>query len=156
MSVPLPLAILFVIAAPLAGEEWRRFRGPNGSGVSTGAVPPTDFGRGQNMAWRTEVPFGRSSPVVTKDRVFLTASEGDKLLTVSLDRSSGRILWRRELPRRNRMDMYKHNDRRLRQSATARTFTRSSRSLVWSPMARTVGSVGVWELGPFQSFYGMG
>lgn len=60
-----------------AGDEWLRFRGPNGSGVAEGAAVPADFGPTKNLRWKTLVPFARSSPVVTSDRIFLTASEGE-------------------------------------------------------------------------------
>jgi hypothetical protein len=33
------------------------------------------------------------------DRVFLTAAEGDRLLTMALDRNTGRVLWSRPAPR---------------------------------------------------------
>jgi hypothetical protein len=60
-----------------ATNDWLMFRGPNGTGVADGPLP-TQFGANKNLAWKAAVPFGRSSPVVTADRVFLTASEGDK------------------------------------------------------------------------------
>jgi outer membrane protein assembly factor BamB len=49
--------------------------------------------------WKTELPFGHSSPALTRDRIFLTAARGDRLVTICLDRRTGRILWEREAPR---------------------------------------------------------
>jgi len=69
-------------------NEWLMFRGPNGSGVADGATLPVQFGANKNLAWKVPVPFGRSSPVVTADRIFLTASESDKLITLALDRKT--------------------------------------------------------------------
>ena len=66
--------------------EWLQFRGPNGSGVAEGFTLPGEFGPTKNLVWRTALPFARSSPVVTTDRVFITATEGDKLSTFALDR----------------------------------------------------------------------
>jgi outer membrane protein assembly factor BamB len=43
--------------------------------------------------------MGNSSPVIAGERIFLTAIEDEKLYTIALDRSSGKILWRREAPR---------------------------------------------------------
>jgi outer membrane protein assembly factor BamB len=51
------------------------------------------------MRWRVALPPGHSSPILVGDRIFLTAYEGEKLLTFSLDRATGKILWRREAPR---------------------------------------------------------
>lgn len=47
--------------------------------------------------WKISLPAGSSSPVLTRDRIYVTASEADKLLTIALDRATGRVLWRREL-----------------------------------------------------------
>ena len=81
----------------LAG--WSRFRGPNGSGIGAGDNLPVEIGPDRNVIWKTAVPEGYSSPVLTPDRIFLTAFEDDRLLTIALDRASGRELWRREAPR---------------------------------------------------------
>jgi outer membrane protein assembly factor BamB len=93
-----------VFAAALSGTaaatEWSRFRGPNGTGVdpSERALPLT-FGPSENVIWKTELPPGHSSPILTDDKVFLTGFDGDKLLTYCLDRKTGKILWSREAPR---------------------------------------------------------
>ena len=80
-------------------EGWSRFRGPNGSGISTSTHLPTEFGPDQNVVWKTELPFGHSSPALTRERIFLTAARGEKLVTICLDRNSGRVVWEREAPR---------------------------------------------------------
>jgi outer membrane protein assembly factor BamB len=91
------IAILTALAAQ--GWQWPQFRGPNAGGVSTETNLPVEFGPDRNIIWRTAVPRGNSSPVIAGGRIFLTAHEGDKLLTLALDRESGKILWRREAPR---------------------------------------------------------
>ena len=73
-------------------REWLQFRGPDGTGVAEGSAPPAEFSATKNLVWKTAVPFARSSPIVTADRVFLTASEGDKLITLALDRKTGKVL----------------------------------------------------------------
>jgi outer membrane protein assembly factor BamB len=80
-------------------EGWSRFRGPNGSGVSTSTRLPAEFGPTTNVVWKTELPFGHSSPALTRERIFLTAARGERLVTICLDRKTGRILWEREAPR---------------------------------------------------------
>jgi outer membrane protein assembly factor BamB len=57
---------------------------------------PTEFGPQKNVIWKTPLPPGHSSPILVGDRIFVTAYDGDKLVTYSLDRASGKILWRRE------------------------------------------------------------
>jgi outer membrane protein assembly factor BamB len=78
---------------------WSRFRGPNGSGVSTSTRLPTEFGPDTNVVWKTELPFGHSSPALTRERIFLTGARSEHLVTICLDRASGKILWEREAPR---------------------------------------------------------
>ena len=103
MVRPAAVALLLVIAAPAADtpdpEDWSRFRGPNGSGISASTRVPAELGPDRNVIWKTELPFGHSSPVLTRDRIFLTAARGERLVTICLDRRTGRILWEREAPR---------------------------------------------------------
>jgi outer membrane protein assembly factor BamB len=91
---------LATLAADMPDPDgWSRFRGPNGSGVSTSTHLPSEFGPEKNVVWKTELPFGHSSPTLTRERIFLTAARGEKLVTICLDRRTGKILWEREAPR---------------------------------------------------------
>src|SRR5436309_155285 len=102
-------AQLFVALLPAA--DWPRFRGPNGTGVDDASVGlPARFGPSKNVAWKSAVPFGRSSPVVAGGRVFITASEGELLLTLCLDANTGKLLWRREAKSEHNNKLYKAND----------------------------------------------
>jgi outer membrane protein assembly factor BamB len=88
-----------LLAVTLPAADWTQFRGPNGSGVSISKNIPERFDSGRNLVWRTPLPAGHSSPVFTEDRIFLTAFESKTLLTICLDRATGRILWRQPAPR---------------------------------------------------------
>src|SRR5262245_2010494 len=57
----------------------------------------TEFGPRKNVLWKTELPAGKSSPVLEGDRIFLTASEGDDLITMCLSRTTGKVQWRRSV-----------------------------------------------------------
>ena len=87
-----------LIAFSLFGADWPQLRGPNGSGLcpSCGQLP-TEFGPQKNVLWKTELPVGKSSPVLVGDRIFLTAAEGDDLITICLSRDTGKIQWRRSV-----------------------------------------------------------
>jgi len=89
--------LLAIQIAPAA--DWTQFRGPNGSGISASKGLPERFDAQKNVVWRTALPPGHSSPVFTADHIFVTAFEGKTLLTICLDRASGKVLWRREAPR---------------------------------------------------------
>src|SRR5580698_3170923 len=88
----LPFLCLTAVAAD---DSWPQFRGPNGSGIDSSAGYPSEFSTSKNLLWKTGIPFGQSSPVLAGGRVYLTASEPDKLLTICLDAKTGRELWRR-------------------------------------------------------------
>jgi outer membrane protein assembly factor BamB len=99
--------IILVVAVCLSGssvfaQNWDQFRGPNGEGVSAATGLPSEFGPQKNVAWKTELPPGHSSPVLTRDRIFVTAhskEQNHKLFVIALDRKSGKILWQREVPK---------------------------------------------------------
>ncbi len=89
---------LLIAAFAVSATDWPQLRGPNGSGLcATCANPPTEFGPNKNVVWKTNLPEGKSSPVLAGDRIFLTASEGDDLLTIALSRTTGEVLWRRAI-----------------------------------------------------------
>src|SRR5712692_10348140 len=82
------------------GEDWPRWRGLDGNAVSSESPLPLHWSTKQNVRWKTPIPGeGFSSPIVWKDRVFLTSSlkEGTRRLVHCLDRQSGKILWSQEI-----------------------------------------------------------
>jgi outer membrane protein assembly factor BamB len=95
------LAIAVWIGAFLAphaegvSADWPRFRGAEGAGVSETRGLPSAFGPNTNLMWRTAVPAGCSSPVVSGNRVWLAGYEGNHRLVWCLELNSGRRLWER-------------------------------------------------------------
>lgn len=95
------------IGAPAAQAQdtgapgWPQFRGPNATGIAvTSKAPPIEFGPDRNVLWKTAVPAGHSSPVFWRDRLFLTAFDGERkqLLVMGLNGADGRELWRKDVP----------------------------------------------------------
>lgn len=91
--------IFFLISSAKADQAggWNRFRGPHGSGVAVGCQPPVRVGK-DCEAWRVPIPQGLSSPVLSESQIFLTAVREDELMTIALDKQSGKELWRRFAP----------------------------------------------------------
>jgi outer membrane protein assembly factor BamB len=85
--------------ASIRAADWPRFRGPNGSGVAETSGLPEKFGPASNVVWKTALPLGHSSPVLSGDRIFVTGAADGGLYTFCLSRETGQILWRRECPR---------------------------------------------------------
>src|SRR5436189_1736711 len=96
--------------AAAADNQWTQFRGPNGSGVDSATGYPVEFSPSKNVAWKTAIPYGQSSPVVAAGHLYLTASDGNRLLTISLDAKTGRELWRREVRRERSAKIFHAND----------------------------------------------
>nr|MDQ3010939.1 PQQ-binding-like beta-propeller repeat protein [Acidobacteriota bacterium] len=110
-------ALLFLLTlggvSSSAADDWSQFRGPNGSGVSNDTNLPVEFGPEKNVVWKTPLPPGHSSPVLSADRIFVTAYErksaASKLFVISLDRATGKIVWQREVPSPRKQELHKSN-----------------------------------------------
>ena len=91
-----------------ADDNWPRFRGPNGTGISSGdsSTLPLEWSDEKNLKWKTKLPGpGSSSPIIWGDRVYVTYYSGYgtgddsgspadlKRHLVALDRADGNILW---------------------------------------------------------------
>lgn len=100
----------FAACLPAADLEWSRFRGPNGSGVSETTSAPVEFNPRKNVVWKAETPPGHSSPILVKDRIFLTGYGPSALYTICLDRKTGREVWRRELARPRPAAYHRNNN----------------------------------------------
>ena len=102
------VALVLTIGLGLAAADWPRFRGPNGSGVSTDkANLPTEWSETKNLAWKIELPGpGLSSPIVVGSKVFVTSwsgygvDRGDpgeqenlRRHLLCIERESGKTIW---------------------------------------------------------------
>ena len=136
--------------------QWPQFRGPNGSGVDPAGTYPSAFSASKNLIWKTAVPYGQSSPVLAGDRIYLTASEGGRLLTIALDKASGRELWRREIQPARGHKIYKANDPAsptpVADDYGVVVFFADVGLTAYTPDGKDQWTV---PLGPFKSFYGM-
>ena len=157
MRVLLPVLSLFLVLPSLQAAEWTRFRGPDGLGVVETSGIPDEFGPETNVVWKTPLPMGKSSPVFTADRIFLTSHENEKLFTLCLDRQTGKILWRREAPSRRLEKMHNLNDEASSSPVTdgenVYAFFGGFGMLSYGPDGNER-----WRrpMGPFTNFHGMG
>lgn len=78
-------------------QNWPRFRGADGSGVSvfTNAPVTWDPKSGAGIAWKTPVPAsGFNSPIIWGDRVFFSGGDATRREVFCLDSKTGQLLWR--------------------------------------------------------------
>ena len=102
--------LALLVASAVQAEDWSRFRGPNGSGISNDIGFPTEFGPGKNVVWKSSVRLGKSSPVLTAKHLFLTGHTEGKLYTQCFDRQTGKLLWERSIDRQRKPLIHKLNE----------------------------------------------
>ena len=91
----LPLCCTLLLTWPLWADEWTRFRGPNGTGISSATGLPTQWSETKNVVWKTAIhDKGWSSPVVLGKQIWLTTArdDGKAQWAVCVDRDSGKIV----------------------------------------------------------------
>jgi outer membrane protein assembly factor BamB len=149
------LALMAVAAVP--DTDWSRFRGPNGSGISETKGLPAEFGPDKNVIWKVDLPQGYSSPIIHGNRIFLTALRDQALVTIAVDRTSGKVLWERSAPRARTEKLDKRN-----RPAAASAATDGQHVSVffgdYGVITYDVNGKELWKqpLGPFNNVYGMG
>ena len=73
--------LLFVYASRISAENWPAWRGPDHTGVSATATPPTKWSEENNLRWKTPLAgLGHATPVVWGELIFVCAAVpfGDK------------------------------------------------------------------------------
>jgi outer membrane protein assembly factor BamB len=91
-------AVLLAVAVPVRAENWPRFRGPNGQGISEAKTIPVKWSP-QEYGWTIELPGGgHSSPVVWDDKVFVTCADEKtpKGILLCVRAANGGGVWRKE------------------------------------------------------------
>jgi outer membrane protein assembly factor BamB len=84
-------------ANSVSAQEWTRFRGPNGTGLSDTPKIPTTWTE-KDYNWQTELPgYGHSSPVLWGETIFLTSAseDGSQRIALGINAITGKILWER-------------------------------------------------------------
>lgn len=149
--------VLLLVALQGWAETWDRFRGPNGSGVLESGAFPAEFGPAKNLVWKTELPAGLSSPVLDERNIFLTGADQGELVTLCLDRISGRVLWRRAVSRVRTEKLHELNH------ASAASVALTSNRVIsffgdFGLVAYDRDGSEKWRvpMGPFTNLYGMG
>ena len=153
-----PIAsLVFVCSVVLQAGEWPRFRGENGAGVADKEALPGEIAPGKNVRWKTAIPLGKSSPVVTADRIYLTGHQSEKLFTIALDRESGKVAWTREAPGHRGEKRHQLND------PASPTPVSDGRNVYvffagYGLVSYDANGKERWRvpLGPFTNFHGMG
>ncbi len=84
------------LVSTVVAEEPAYFRHDRGVAADDARPLPADLSKDQAL-WRTELPAGHSTPIIAGERIFLTGHDDSGLLTICLDRVSGKELWRQAI-----------------------------------------------------------
>jgi outer membrane protein assembly factor BamB len=155
------LAVAGFYSPDARSEDWARFRGANGTGLSNQTGFPTTWDASR-FEWNIELPgIGHSSPIVWGNALFVTSAvdEGAVRYLHRVDTKTGRVVWTRQMGLRQ---SHKH----LKNSWASGT-PATDGNLVYVPFADreqyTVSAFDfdgnlVWRrfLGSFQSQHGQG
>jgi outer membrane protein assembly factor BamB len=157
----LALVLLVTSISATVAQEWTRFRGPNGSGISNTRTIPTSW-TDSDFNWKTALPGeGHSSPVLWGEQIFLTtADEKTRQFSVlSFDAKDGRKLWQKDFPI---TPFRKHNFNSFASSTPTvdaeRVYVCWTEPKRYSLVALDHHGKEVWnkDLGPFTSQHGGG
>jgi outer membrane protein assembly factor BamB len=91
------LAIL-AITSVVHADDWPQWRGPSNDGIckETGGLP-VSWSPTKNVAWKIKLPgVGSSTPIVWKDRIFLTAADGRDIALLCI-KTDGVVKWKKKV-----------------------------------------------------------
>lgn len=117
-QVLIVLLVTFVISfsSISKGQQWSRYRGPNGQGISYAQNIPVKWTQ-KDYNWKIGLPGGgHSSPVLWGDKVFVTSGDQktDYGYLLALRASDGKILWQKQYS----LTSYRPNPRNSYAAAT--------------------------------------
>ena len=95
----LTAALTILLLSPLAAENWPRFRGADGTGVSEEKGIPATWSEG-NYAWNIDLPgVGHAAPIIWGTDLFITSAldQGTTRLLICLDAHTGKNKWTRNI-----------------------------------------------------------
>lgn len=152
--------LVLLLPAAAVADQWDRFRGPNGSGVSSSSLP-ADWEQCE-FAWRQRLPgVGHSSPVAWGTMLLVASGDeqtGERILECR-DTRTGQVRWT------NRVAAPTHRKHKLNSYASS-TPAVDHRHIYWSwttdqqHLVLAVDHQGreVWrtDLGPYDAGHGSG
>jgi outer membrane protein assembly factor BamB len=152
----------FLLPPSSFSQEWTRFRGPNGSGISQATTIPVQW-TAKDYRWNVKLPgVGHSSPVIWGDRVFVTsATEADATqIVLCLRTTDGSQVWRREFPsttyRKNAAAAFASATPALDSERVYVAWATPTEYIVLALSQKDGSDVWRRDLGPFASEHGFG
>ncbi len=160
--LPVVFGLALTFTGLAFGQNWPRFRGPNGAGVSEATTIPVRW-TSADYPWRVELPgIGYSSPVIWGDRVYVTsAEEEDATQMIHCRRTSdGGLIWKRDFPStphaKHPFNSYASSTPALDADHVYYCFATPEKYTVMALTQAQGREVWCRDLGPFESQHGFG
>lgn len=86
-------AVVLVLCTTAFAEDWPKWRGPRGDGISQEKNWAKPWQGELKKAWSLSVGTGYASPVAADGKVYLLAQKDDQEVLTCLDAASGKVIW---------------------------------------------------------------
>jgi outer membrane protein assembly factor BamB len=93
--IPLIVTSVLLSASTLLAksDEWPKWLGPNGDGISHEQISDHWPAGGPRKVWEKKVGYGFSSPIGFEGRVYLFAQQGKNDTLTAFDAETGNVVW---------------------------------------------------------------
>jgi outer membrane protein assembly factor BamB len=86
--------LISFLSSPVLADNWPAWRGAGGSGICRETNFPLRWSTTENVRWRVALPDrGNSTPIVWKQRIFITQTIENRRTVMCLNRRTGELLW---------------------------------------------------------------
>jgi len=161
LATRLGLLAAFLLVAEARAQEWTRFRGPNGIGVSESKGIPITWTE-KDFRWRVAIPGeSHSNPVFWGDKIFLESAlaEAQERMILCLRKEDGAELWNRKVALsknpKHKLNSFASSTPAVDKDRVYALFADVEKYLVkaWDHAGKELWTV---NLGPFKSQHGLG
>jgi outer membrane protein assembly factor BamB len=157
----LALSACAMLIADAAAQEWTRFRGPNGTGVSESKSIPVTWTE-KDFRWRVALPGeSHSNPVIWGDHIYLESAQGNgtERMLLCLRKEDGQEAWSKKITLaanpKHKLNSYASSTPAVDKDRVYASFADTEKFLVktWDHSGKELWTV---NLGPFKSQHGLG
>jgi outer membrane protein assembly factor BamB len=93
VKILLGLCITCAASLTCGAEEWPKWLGPNGDGISHESIAASWPADGPRKVWEQKCGVGYASPIALDGKVYLFNQVGSQDMLTAFDAESGKVLW---------------------------------------------------------------
>lgn len=97
-TVALAAAAVLGLSLPSLGDDWARWRGPEGTGISKETGWNPEAVSAAKVKWKASLGEGHSAVAVAAKRVYTMGQQGGNDIVYCFDEESGKELWKHSYP----------------------------------------------------------